>query len=237
MEQDLERMLEEREIAKGQWESFEDDDYVKFPFPRKNYKYVCRIVENEDNAPESIQRALKYFDRHDIWVLRAEAYQHLAKQVDIPDQIVIAHSVYDFVYDELPGLSLTPELYGGGESFGQDRIDQAMYWLNWAARNSQDSDLINRHSEFIQEILPGLVRDMPGGDLDSEGFVDFWQQKFDAMIYPDKHCIENRISDQRLTAAEITAGYLACKVCQKGLMPEDGNWEIVLDEPCAISKE
>lgn len=236
MDQDIERMLKEREAAKERWETFELGD-GRFPFPRKNYKYVSRIVEKEGNAPEPIQRALNYFDRQDIWVLRAESYQHLAKQLDVTDQAAIAHKVYGFVYDELPGLSLAPELYGGGKGFGEDRMDQAAYWLNWAASTSQDPELIGRHTEFMQEVFPALVRDMPDGGIDIERFIGTYQQKFDAMLHPGAYCIDSRVSSQTLSDTEKTANYLACIVCRKGLVLDNGVWETVVERPCHISTE
>lgn len=235
MNQDIERMLEEREAAKERWETFELDD-SRFPFPRKNYKYVSRIVEKEGGTPESIQRALQYFDRHDIWVLRAEAYQHLAKQLDTANQIAIAHKVYDFVYDELPGLSLSPELYGGNSSFGEDRLDQAMARLNWAAHTSDNTELAHRHHEFMTDVFPRIVRDMPDDGRDSEQFITYWQEDFEARLNPGEYCVKNRIATESLAEIEKNAGYVACMACRTGFMSFDGTWETLTPKPCLVAE-
>jgi len=226
----IEASLEAYERAKVEWDTFENDD-SRFIFPRKNYKYVSRIVANDGNAPESIERALVYFDRQGNWLIRAEAYRHLAKQLGNTERAMLALTVYEFVSDELPGLTLEPELHGKVDNFGSQRLDQGIAMLNWAAATEASNELISRHRKFMTDIFPAMVADMRVEYTDTAQFMTFWQQEFEVLLNPEEFCAKNEIAEGRFTEIE-KMGYITCKACHAGFMPFAGKWKPVIDKPC-----
>lgn len=207
------------EAAKKQWSTFEGND-SRFPFPRKNYKYVAAIVDAEGNGNESVARARAYFDDHPIWLVRAESYLHLADQLDEWQASELARTVYDFTIPLLEHAPQNPNSDSNNESTISEYNVLAV--ISQAVAKSKDEVLITQHRKYLSEEASALF--MKNGDDPEEAArkADWFVERLDTYINPDKYCVEAR----RPTQQECQIGFMTCKVCRVFYMSdqESGSW-------------
>ncbi len=230
VENGLSASYEDYENAKTYWETFEYSD-DRFPYPRKNYQYVTRLVHADGDTAESIDRATRYFDTLQLWLLQAEAYQCLVDELPQEQAAKLASEVYAVSKPLLsPALGHSDPDKNDTEPNESRTLtfENILVMLNWAAAKSADNHIMREHEQYLSE---GLVADlMVRGDdsVHTEYTAERFKTGYYSLIQPEMYCARMRMSANRLTKIEKLNGYIGCTVCSESYLEfSDTGWQQV----------
>lgn len=205
------QMREAAKEASKKWETFEQNN-PEFPYPRINYRHVIDLVHSENDSPEAIARATRYFDQYEMWLMRAESYRHLADELPNDFAIPLARTVYEFTY---PYLATVPHTDTGEDPTTQGTLNfnNVLQTVSWAVAKSKDAELIKKHRDYLHNQLTSELKKRGHDDGDIGPLTEYSIHVFESAVNPEPWCAKNRLNEGTMTNLETEIGVLACYVC------------------------